>query len=59
MTTRRAWPVPVVILTSWNDTRPLKAFAGGLPDSRLICPELTGARSEGVRPSVRAGLEHR
>jgi hypothetical protein len=36
MTTPLAGPVPAVILTSWNDTDRLKAFAGGPRNNRLL-----------------------
>ncbi len=53
MTTCRAGP-PTRIATSWNVTGHLKVLAGNLNNNRLICRELTGARSEGVRLASRA-----
>jgi SAM-dependent methyltransferase len=55
MTTRRAGP-PTRITTSWNVTGHLKVLAGNLNNNRLICRELTGARSEGVRLASQATL---
>ena len=54
MTTRLAGLASTVIHASWNDTGRLQAFAGGPRNNRLICRELSRARSEGVRLASQA-----